>query len=164
MTEEEAVTRFLYLFCSLTLALAITSCAAVPRGQSSDRINGLVTSMVDGEEKPVSTATVRLSVPGDENLLGVATTTFAGTFSVDRLSNRLTEQDAQLLRNQEYVVEVQAPEHYLMKQRFTFEKGVEDWTFIMILKTADLGSDDSLLPPTGEGNGLTFGGAVRKGK
>ncbi len=101
--------RFSYLFCSLITALAITSCAGVQRGQSSDRINGLVTSMVDGEEKPVSTATVRLSVPGNEDLIGVATTTFAGTFSVDRLSNRLTEQDAQLLRNQEYVVEVQAP-------------------------------------------------------
>ena len=153
--------QFIFLVASL---MSLASCAGVQRGQSSDRINGLVTSMIDGEERPVSTATVRLSVPDNEDLIGVATTTFAGTFSVDRLSNRVTEKEAELLRNQEYVVEIQAPEHYLMKQRFTFDKGVEDWTFMMILKTADLGSADSLLPPTGDGNGLTFGGAVRKGK
>ncbi len=149
---------------ALASVLRISACAGVQQGQSSDRINGLVTSVVDGGERPVAEASVKLSIPGNEELVGIATTNFAGTFFIDRLSNRLTYKEAQLLRKQEYLVEIEVPEHYLMKQRFTFDRGPEDWIFTLVSKTADLGDDEGLLPPTGEGNGLTFGGSVRRGR
>jgi hypothetical protein len=156
--------RVVHLSALVALILSVTACAGVQKGQPIDRINGLVSSVVDGVEKPVAIATVKLSIDGNEELIGVGTTTFAGTFFIDRLSNRLTQQEARLLRDQEYVIEIQAPEHFLMKQRFTFGKGAEDWIFILDSKTADLGTDDSLMPPTGPSNRLTFGGSVRRGK
>ena len=53
VTPEDLATRFLRFFAAFTVALALSSCAGVQRGQSSDRINGMVTSVVDGAEKPV---------------------------------------------------------------------------------------------------------------
>ena len=144
--------------------LFLCACAGAQPGGSADRINGIVTSLVDGQERPTSEAKVTLSILGNEDLVGVATTNFAGTFFIDRLSNRVTYEEAPLLRKQEYQVEIVSAEHYIMKQRFTFGHGTEDWTFTLDSKTSTIDNDDLLQPPSGEGNGLTFGGSVRKGR
>jgi len=147
----------------LLAALVMSACAGPQPGSSSDRINGLVTSMVDGEERPTPGASVTLSVPGNDELVGVAVSNYAGTFAIDRLSNKVTQVEVRLLRSQEYQVKIVSPEHYIMKQQFTFGRGTEQWIFALDAKTASLGDDDLLVMPTGEGNGLTFGGTVRRG-
>lgn len=144
-------------------AFLVSGCAATQQGTAGDRINGLVHSLIDGEERPVSQASVKLSLTDDDELVGVATTNYAGTFFIDRLSNRITYREARLRRNQEYLVEVEAPEHYLLRQSFTFGKGAEDWVFTLELKTAELGDDPGLQPSSDDPTRLRPRGSVRKG-
>lgn len=147
----------------LIASLVMAACAGPQQGQSSDRIHGLVTTMVDGQERPVAQASIRLTVPGDDELVGFAVSTYAGTFAIDGLSNRVTAVDVPLLRKQEYEVRIESVEHYIMKQRFAFGRGSEDWIFTLVNKTSALGDDDSMVVPIGEEPGLTFGGTVRRG-
>jgi len=119
-------------FTQIVLALLLGACATSPQGSFSDRISGRVTSVVDGAEGPVAQASVRLSIPGKTELVAVAITTAEGTFFIDHLSNRRTEEEVSLVRHQEYEVELRAAGYVLVKQRVTFGQGPVDWTFNMV--------------------------------
>lgn len=150
----------------LVAALVLPSCTGAQRGGTSDRINGLVTTVVDGEEVPVALAQVEVSIAGSDNLRGMFTTNDAGHFAMDRLADKITWAEQPLLRNQEYRIRIESAEHYIMKQLFTYGRGTEDWVFTLQSKDFMLSSESTPPPPpAGDGEGwLTFGGTVRRGR
>ena len=119
----------------------------------------------DGEEQPVARAHVEIHLPDNEDLVGVATTNYAGRFSINELSNPLTQSEQPLSRKQDYLVQIRSPEHYILTGTLRFEYGSEEWTFVLIHKDNSLRSDKTVTPslnPEADAT-LSMGGAVRKG-
>ena len=104
-------------------------------------------------------------MPGDTDLVGVATTNYAGRFGIDQLSHRLTREVVSLTRQQEYQIQILAPQHYILKGTLEFDRGTRDWTFLLLSKDYSLTSDDDTSTPSDpEGSAvLSMGGAIRKG-
>jgi hypothetical protein len=119
-------------FAPLLLALLLGACATPQHGSSSDRIDGVVTSVVDDQQVPVAQASVTLSIPGSAELVGVVVTTVSGAFFIDRLSNRVTREEVRLVQHQEYEVEVRAVGYLPVTELVVFEHGAAEWTFEMV--------------------------------
>jgi len=145
-----------------TLALLILSMvfsASCDKGRSSDLIAGRITAIKDGEERPVSQASVRITPssvdpekkgadeqPEDPiNLQGVALTNDTGFFEVASLSSSQTFQEYSLLRNWKYEIQITVPGYYIYKGPFSYEKGGVELAVQLEQKGADVVDDSGVI-------------------
>jgi len=141
----------------LVLSLAFTS--SCDKGRSSDLIAGRITTIKDGEERPVAQASVKITPtsvdpekkgadeqPEDpNNMTGVALTNDTGFFEIASLSSSQTFQEYSLLRNWKYEIQIQVPGYYIYKGPFSYEKGGIELAVQLEQKGADVVDDSGVI-------------------
>lgn len=147
------LTLIAVLLCTLAFA---SSC---DKGRSSDLISGRITTLKDGESRPVAQAQVSI-VPSsvdpekkgaDEqpedpiNLTGVALTNDTGFFEITSLSSSQTFQEYSLLRNWKYEIQIRVPGYYIYKGPFSYEKGGVELAIELEQKGADVVDDSGVI-------------------
>lgn len=145
---------------SLTiLMIASVFSSSCDKGRSSDLISGRITTLKDGESRPIAQAQVSI-VPSsvdpekkgaDEqpedpiNLTGVALTNDTGFFEITSLSSSATFQEYSLLRNWKYEIQIRVPGYYIYKGPFSYEKGGVELAIELEQKGADVVDDSGVI-------------------
>ncbi|MCO4770442.1 MAG: hypothetical protein KDA24_10475 [Deltaproteobacteria bacterium] len=163
----------LLVIASVSLAMALPGLAMAgkkpPKKRKGDLIAGTAVDQVTKEPVggamveiyPVEPKSKKSDVTIYTDVLGVDTSSAAGTWSVEMLSSPSAYTEMGLLRGWSYQVVVTAPGFYQLRSDFEYKKGNESFTLELVPKVTDVVDGTGVVADDGEKKFMSRGQVLR---